>query len=167
QGQRKCTDDPNIPFIVVADDDEEGILHPFQFEARKRGWCCVVARTAREAIAVVNLECSTGRCPDLIITDINFRDKAHTKDPRLTGITAAQSIRDAYGNMPVIFYTGWDNTLVEEQAKPLADPRSGTGEYIVKSKQATTVDGKTIDGSIQAVMDRAEYWIKFWRAARY
>jgi CheY-like chemotaxis protein len=153
------------PYVLIADDDPD-IRDAISVACQIRGWRVDTAATAREAIDKVNEHCENGSlCYDLIIMDINFRDRSPDPGPRLTGITAAREIQKAYGSVPIIFYTGWDNSIVRDEARPF-------GEFIVKSKgqqdvTSPTGESETIDGDIQSVLHRAEYWITHWRAATY
>jgi CheY-like chemotaxis protein len=160
------------PIILFADDDPD-ILKLFAVWAEMKGWDYKLARTGREALNIVNSLChapeapdcqmcplavtNTQVCVDLIVMDIDFRDHQKEPGPRLTGITVAKSIQEAYGKVPIIFYTAWANTMTKDLARPYGV------ELIVKSEP----DQKTGQGEVEDVIKRVEYWLRFWRASRY
>jgi CheY-like chemotaxis protein len=120
------------PFVLFADDDPDTLI-VMCAAARRRGWICDTAATAREILEKFNEHCgSAGTCYDAFVMDINFRNDPHKvthMEPRLTGITAAKEIRRQFANIPIVFYTGSGNTLVQKQAE-----RAGglASEFIVK-----------------------------------
>lgn len=107
------------PFVLIADDDPD-TLNVLVFLAEHKGWRVERATTARGIIERVNCHCADeGRCPDAILSDVNFFDVQ--EGPRLTGITAIGQIRKRWPNIPVVFYSAFLNTAMRDLIKTLGN----------------------------------------------
>lgn len=105
-----------IPYILFADDDEI-MLNLLKFHIDSRGWKADYVKTARDIVDSINTNCQENEpCYDAVVADINyFNDKESV--PRLTGITAAAEIRKSHRDIPIVFLSGFINTLTTEQIK--------------------------------------------------
>lgn len=103
-------------YILVADDDQ-AILDLMVYFAKERGWCVDTATSVREIIEKVNCKCNDGgSCYSAIVTDLHYFSKHDKLDfPRLTGVSAARSIREIYKDLPIIFVTGYSNPVSDQE----------------------------------------------------
>lgn len=148
----KC-EDVRPPHILVADDDED-TLALFEIYARMRQWQITTAASARELIEKVNTHCSEdGSCYDIIIADINYKNKRPDAGPRITGITAIARVREKWPNVSVMFYTGYLNRLVKDEIEALPGSPDATTDIIEKAKDENS--------DINAVLDRAARIVEF------
>jgi DNA-binding response OmpR family regulator len=63
---------------------------------------------------MVQSQCeSGGRCYDAIVADVNYHTQG--EEPRLSGITAIDAVHKKFPNIPVIYVTAYDTSLVRQQ----------------------------------------------------
>lgn len=103
-----------MPLIIFADDDRD-TTEILAVYARQRKWEVVTCATGRELLAQVKELCAEGCCPDMIVADVNYGDTL--PGPRMTGISAGREIRKRFPNIPILYLTGWDSTLIRKQAR--------------------------------------------------
>lgn len=140
-----------VPYVLFADDDNDTLLM-LTTGAKHRGWKYDTASRARDILTKVNEHCNEhGTCYDAIVTDINFQDAQEpgVLRPRLTGVTAIKEIRKEYPDVPVIYYTGFDNLLIREQAQKSGGEAS---DFVVKSRPDTLEE--RAKGELDRVLDR-------------
>jgi CheY-like chemotaxis protein len=102
----------NGKYLILFAEDYEDILQSELMMAEMRGWEAIGVTTARGMIEVFNSLCanpSGSCCIDCIVADIQFHHSGN--GPRLTGIGAVNSIRQSYPNIPVLYYSGYVNTM--------------------------------------------------------
>jgi CheY-like chemotaxis protein len=122
----------NGKYLILFAEDYEDILQSELMMAEMRGWEAIGVTTARGMIEVFNSLCanpSGSCCIDCIVADIQFHHSGN--GPRLTGIGAVNSIRQSYPNIPVLYYSGYVNTMTldliraqkSEYVEKASDPR--------------------------------------------
>ena len=97
--------------LLLADDHQD-TADLLMFKTKSLGWTGTWVTSASAIIQAMN-ECEN--CYDAIIADVNFFD--NQSGPRLTGITAIREIRKVRPNIPVIFITGFSNSLIREEIR--------------------------------------------------
>lgn len=102
--------------VLIADDDTAA-LDVMSFMAASKGWTFTCVTSAHAMIEAVNENCTdaNSRCFDCIIADVNYAGE--TDEAALTGIGAAKQIRKLRPNVPIIFISGWVNSLIREEAR--------------------------------------------------
>lgn len=102
---------------ILAADDDQATLDLISFGASERGWCVDTAHNAREIIEKVNERCSSGNvCYKAIIADLHYFSNLDSNLPRLTGVSAAKTIRETYKDIPIVFVTGFNTYLINKEA---------------------------------------------------
>ena len=97
---------------VLFADDSETDLELMRFYTEHRGWYGEYVNGVEALLDAVNRNCpEEGRCFDCIVTDINFKDSAWT------GITAIRAIRKVRETVPVVFVSGWVNSMIREEGR--------------------------------------------------
>lgn len=115
---KRCKD---RPFVLFADDDPS-ILEMLKVAAEIRGWCVDTATTAREILQKVNEHCGEmGTCYDAVVADVHYFDTKDTGQYRMTGISAAQQIRQKYKDLPIIFMSAYGSVLMKDEALTVGD----------------------------------------------
>lgn len=100
--------------LLLADDHQD-TADLLMYKTKSLGWEGTWVQSASGIIQAMN-DCEDGRpCFDAIIADVNYFD--NQTGPRLTGITAIREIRKVRPNIPVIFITGFSNSLVREEIR--------------------------------------------------
>lgn len=136
--------------ILYADSDPIE-LESLAIMVQQYGWEGDQAMSASEIVNKVNLNCSSGgKCYDAIITALNFFDEG--SDPYLTGVTAAKMIRKVRTDVPIVFISDHNNSLIREEVRRVS------GELMTKP----------ID--TYALFDRIEQlviWYRQTQASRY
>lgn len=112
------SEDKEKQISVLFADDDEGTLQMLAYEGRDRGWHVETATSVSEIIDKVNEFCiNKDQCFDAIVADLHYFSNPDEHYPKLTGVTAARSIRKVYEDIPIIFVTGYSNTLINKQAE--------------------------------------------------
>lgn len=103
--------------LLFADDDQ-GTLDLLRAKTRAMGWTGDYVRSATQIINAVNINCTNSDQEyDAIIADVNYFNSAD--EPRLTGITAARELRKVRPDVPIIFISGYVNSILREEARRL------------------------------------------------
>lgn len=97
--------------LLLADDHQE-TADLLMYKTKSLGWTGTCVNSASGIIQAMN---DTNFSFDAIIADVNFFD--NQPGPRITGITAIREIRKVRPNIPVIFVTGFSNSLVREEVR--------------------------------------------------
>lgn len=96
---------------VLFADDSPDTLALMQFKAMELGWNFTSVSTASDILNEINKTLDPGIRPyDAVISDINFKQD-------VTGITAARAIRKAQIDIPIIFVSGYANSMNREEAR--------------------------------------------------
>lgn len=101
----------NNVLVLFADDDPDTIKL-LEFMAGSLGWEYKSVTSASQMIDAVN---ESERSFDSIIADVNyFNEKI---GPRITGITAAREIRKIMPDIPIVFISGYVNSIIREEIR--------------------------------------------------
>ncbi|MGE3818554.1 MAG: response regulator [Isosphaeraceae bacterium] len=79
------------PFVLLVD-DHRASLDWLRNLLEGRGYRCVTALSASQAMT-----CFEGRCPSLVVTDLNM--------PRLDGACFARGLKSRYPKLPIVLLT--------------------------------------------------------------
>lgn len=110
--------------ILYADSDPI-VLEALKIMVDQYGWVGDEAMSASEIVKLVNKNCvGGGKCYDAIITALNFFDTG--SDPYLTGVTAAKMIRKVRKDVPIVFLSDHNNSIIREEIRRVK------GELITK-----------------------------------
>ena len=91
--------------LIVENDDNQRLLYRENFE--EEGYQVLLAEDGEEACHAVQ-----DNAPDVVILDISM--------PRVGGLEALARIKEAYSDIPVILFTGFDDDCVRDQRARLA-----------------------------------------------
>ena len=102
--------------VLFADDDEASLSF-MQFWANDLGWYSDAVTSADGIIEAVNKTCGPGpsHCYDAIVADVNYIEEGH--GPRINGISAARAIRNAKLEIPILFVSGFGNSIIREEVR--------------------------------------------------
>jgi FOG: CheY-like receiver len=131
------------PIRILFADDSDDMLSLLKFAAERRGWEGDYVSSASGIIEAVNRNCGEGQpCYNAIVADVNYFSEQ--PGPRMTGITAAREVRDVHPNVPIVFITGFSNSLIREEVR-----RIGGAELFEKPVE------------IEELLDRVQELIKW------
>lgn len=103
----------NVNLLIA--DDHVDTANMLLYKTKMCGWTGTAVNSASGIIDAMNDASLQGQDFDGIIADVNFFD--NQPGPRVTGITAIREVRKVRPNIPVIFVTGFSNTLLREEVR--------------------------------------------------
>lgn len=108
-------------YILFATNDEENIA-PLRLMVQYYGWTAEFVTTATQMINAVNINSHTGP-PffDAIVSSISYTTKDN--DPLLTGVTAGKLIRKIRPNIPILFVSKNNNSILREEVRRVRDAK--------------------------------------------
>lgn len=142
------------PYLLLADDDPD-TLAMLKAAVTQQGWRCETADTPQKIVDCVRQHMRPDGSSefDLLITDINYRydpEREGGDGAKRTGVKAVREIRrELCSNLPVIFITAWDTSMLRKEALTVGQ------ELIAKPF------------SVEYLMDRVKIWIDWAMPPRY
>lgn len=101
---------------VLFADDSPDTLELMKYMANSLGWRGDYVNSVSGIIEAINLNCVGEKRPyDAIVADVNYFNTQ--PGPRLTGITAARSIRKVRPDVPILFVSAYVDSIMREEAR--------------------------------------------------
>lgn len=119
--------------ILFAEDDDDTRRMLMYLAQRMLGLEVVGANTASDMVQVFNEVVASGDMVDLIVADVQFHHPGN--GPRVTGITAVDSIRKQHPNVSVLYYSAFisslNKTLIRAQGASFLQ-KPGTMPHLIE-----------------------------------
>lgn len=119
--------------ILFAEDDDDTRRMLMYMAERVLGLEVVGANTASDMVQVFNEVVASGDMVELIVADVQFHNPHN--GPRVSGITAVDSIRKQYPRVSVLYYSayisGLNRTLIRAQGADFME-KPGTMSHLME-----------------------------------